>query len=228
MQGAFSVFLVFDIRFLVNVDSWNQDSPGKRSLSTNWEITMETRLHPIGALSLALGFAAAASSGSAQPARPWVDPPPEAGASAPSSVPAPAAPEAKAAAPQSSAPPASTAAVTDIDEKTKEPAQQRSEETSSAGERKPVTRRSATERRDRKPSREVTTAKSERQRQVNQRRDMAEQTMRSTRAARVREGLNSGLEVMTLRTIEFPDGRRVQILTKPRPGAMSELLGPPE
>ncbi|WP_445503626.1 hypothetical protein [Microvirga sp. G4-2] len=52
--------------------------------------------------------------------------------------------------------------------------------------------------------------------------------MRSTRAARVREGLNSGLEVMTLRTIEFPDGRRIQILTKPRPGAMSELLDTPE
>ena len=192
---------------------------------------METRLLPIGALSLALGLAAAASSGSAQPARPWVDPPPEAGAPAPGSAPAPSAPEAKAA-PQSSALPASTTAVTNVGEKIKDSAQQRSEEASSAVERKPVakssTQRAVTERRDRKSSREVTTARSERQRQVNPRRDIAEQTMRSTRAARVREGLNSGLEVMTLRTIEFPDGRRVQILTKPRPGAMSELLDMPE
>jgi hypothetical protein len=33
---------------------------------------------------------------------------------------------------------------------------------------------------------------------------------------------------MTLRTIEFPDGRRVQILTRPRPEAMSELMEAPE
>lgn len=193
---------------------------------------METRLHPLGALSLALGLAAAASSGSAQPARPWVDPPPETGASAPSSAPVPAAPEAKAASPQPLAPPSSTTAVTSVDEKNKGTAQQHSEEASSVGEREPVAKISApkavTERKDRRPSREVTTARGERQRQVNRRRDITEPTTRGTRAARVREGLNSGLEVMTLRTIEFPDGRRVQILTKPQPGAISELIETPE
>jgi len=32
---------------------------------------------------------------------------------------------------------------------------------------------------------------------------------------------------MSLRTIEFPDGRRITILTKPSPGAMSEMARPP-
>ena len=187
---------------------------------------MGTRLYPIGALSLALGLAAAASPGNAQPARPWVDPPPEAGASTPSPPPAPAVPEAKAAAPQPD--PASTAATAEG----KEPMERRSTGALSAAEQKPAAKtlpqRAVTERRDRKPSREVTAARSERQRQMNQRRDLAEQTSRSARAARVREGVNAGLEVMTLRTIEFPDGRRVQILTRPQPGAMSELLDRPQ
>jgi hypothetical protein len=33
------------------------------------------------------------------------------------------------------------------------------------------------------------------------------------------------LELMTLRTIEFPDGRRIQVLTRPDPATASRLLG---
>jgi hypothetical protein len=84
-----------------------------------------------------------------------------------------------------------------------------------------------TERKDRQQTRAVAT-RSEQPRQTIQRRELAEQSVRSARAARVREGLNSGLQVMTLRTIEFPDGRRVQILTRPEPETMSELLGSPQ
>jgi hypothetical protein len=45
-----------------------------------------------------------------------------------------------------------------------------------------------------------------------------------TRSARLRDGVNSGLEVMSLRTIEFPDGRRVDVLVRPSPRALSRLM----
>lgn len=44
------------------------------------------------------------------------------------------------------------------------------------------------------------------------------------RSARLRDGVNSGLEVMSLRTIEFPDGRRVDVLVRPGPRALSRLM----
>ncbi|WP_205789873.1 hypothetical protein [Microvirga makkahensis] len=64
--------------------------------------------------------------------------------------------------------------------------------------------------------------------QSAQRRERADRGSRSARAERVREGIDAGLEVMTLRTIELPDGRRIQILTRPRPETMSELMGAAE
>jgi hypothetical protein len=189
---------------------------------------MGTRLHWLGALSFAASLAAAASPASAQPARPWVDPPSEAGASAPSSVPSPESHEVKPAPHQSSAISASTNATTKVEEPRREQVQQSSETSEVSVHRKLSTKSSpqktVRESKVRKSPRDVTTARNERQRQVIQQREVAEQPARNTREERVRQGLNSGLEVMNLRTIEFPDGRRVQILTRPRPGSMSELL----
>ncbi|HZH53058.1 MAG TPA: hypothetical protein VEZ16_14395 [Microvirga sp.] len=54
---------------------------------------------------------------------------------------------------------------------------------------------------------------------------MAERRPRdSIRSARVRDAVNSGLEVMSLRTIEFPDGRRIEVLVRPSPSALSRLM----
>jgi hypothetical protein len=50
---------------------------------------------------------------------------------------------------------------------------------------------------------------------------------RSTRVGRIQGGGNSGLEVMNLRTIEFPDGRRINILTRPDRNTISELMRAP-
>lgn len=188
---------------------------------------MKARLHPIGILSLAFGFVVAASAGSnAQPARPWVDPPPEAGASTSKPSPVPEADNTMNSIPHTSAQPTrATGAVKDGDE-SMAPAQPHSEQASSE-ERKVArssSQRASAAHRDRQLSREAAA----RQRQVSQQRNIAAQTATDTRAARVREGLNAGLEVMTLRTIEFPDGRRVQILTRPQPGVVSELLATPE
>jgi hypothetical protein len=189
---------------------------------------MKTRFCRIGRMSLALGLLAATSYAHAQSPRPWVDPPSENGASAPSSRPAPA--EAKK--PDTAQPSSSTgtSTATKTEEAKREPVSRRTEEVSSATD-KPVSRntpkRIVTERKDRQQTRAVAT-RSEQPRQTIQRRELAEQSVRSARAARVREGLNSGLQVMTLRTIEFPDGRRVQILTRPEPETMSELLGSPQ
>lgn len=40
----------------------------------------------------------------------------------------------------------------------------------------------------------------------------------------MRTAFPPGLQVMRLRTIEFPDGRRIRILTRPDPGALRALL----
>jgi hypothetical protein len=55
----------------------------------------------------------------------------------------------------------------------------------------------------------------------------AERPTRSIRSAKVRDGINSGLEVMSLQTIEFPDGRRVEVLVRPSPRALSRLMDEP-
>lgn len=194
---------------------------------------MGTGLHRVGALSFAAGLAAAvaAAPAGAQPAQPWVDPPSETGTSAPVAAPTHEPQEAKPS-PNASTPSASAPATVKVEEPGREPTQRSSEATITAEQRKPLAKSSPPklmrESKARKSPRSTATARNERPRQVIQPRDVADQAARTARAERVRQGLNSGLEVMTLRTIEFPDGRRVQILTKPRPGSTSEMLAPEE
>jgi hypothetical protein len=49
----------------------------------------------------------------------------------------------------------------------------------------------------------------------------------NVRAARVRDAVNAGLEVMSLQTIELPDGRRIDVLVRPNPRTLSRLMDEP-
>lgn len=185
---------------------------------------MKAFSYGIGGLSLAAILLAMVSSGQAQTARPWVDPPPETGVAP--SPPAPAGSEAKPAiAPASTPAPAQQAAP--VVEKEKKGSQDASVSGNEKPAPKTVQTKVISEGKTRAPNR-AAAVRNDRLRQSAQRRDLAQQISRGTRADRIRQGVNSGLEVMTLRTIEFPDGRRIQILTRPSPGAVSELMTSPE
>ncbi|WP_230532353.1 hypothetical protein [Microvirga roseola] len=58
-----------------------------------------------------------------------------------------------------------------------------------------------------------------------EKRRAAERRTRVTRSERIQDGLESGLRLMTLRTIQLPDGRRIQVLVRPDPEVVSELMG---
>jgi type IV secretory pathway VirB10-like protein len=186
---------------------------------------MGPQLQWVGCVSLAFGLFAAASISHAQSPRPWVDPPSESAVPAPNS-PAPAARETKPPAAQPPAPSTSTN-VSAKEETGKEQAPQETLTSSTIkdkSEAKSPPRKAVTVRKDRSQRTRSTAVKNQRSKQAAQRREQAARTVRNARAERIREGLDAGLEVMTLRTIEFPDGRRVQILTRPQPGALSELM----
>lgn len=180
----------------------------------------------IGNVSLAIGLLAGASSGHAQSARPWVDPP--AGSGEPSKAP-PSAPTPTAAQPEAPRPPSEISTAKDGEAGKQK--QQQAEKPPSVQEEKPAVpppaRKTVTERKERREKTRAA-ARSERSVQTAQPRRAADRTTRLTREERVRQGVEAGLEVMTLRTIEFPDGRRVQILTRPRPGAVSEFMDAPQ
>ncbi len=185
---------------------------------------MRANIYGIGGLSLA-AILSTTALGQAQPARPWVDPPPEAGSISQGSSSTSPNSAAKPLVPSSPA-----QAVKNVEEEQKD----RSGQTKAAAasqEEKPASkstpRKATSDSKARQPSRAVT-ARADRSRQTSQRRELAGSISRSPRAERIREGVNSGLEVMTLRTIEFPDGRRMQILTRPEPGVVSGLMGAPE
>lgn len=183
---------------------------------------MREHLHLFSSLSLTVFLLAASSPGQAQPTRPWVDPPPEAGSSNPSPS---SAPEARPTPALRSSPPAERAATgMEVDRKG-QTRQEKQEASSSKSEpvAKSKSRKATAQSKVHQPSR-VISRRADRSRQATQRRENAKREARGTQAERIREGVNSGLEVMTLRTIEFPDGRRMQILTRPRPGAISELM----
>jgi hypothetical protein len=181
---------------------------------------MATKFHWLAGVVLVAGGLAASSPSIAQATRPWVDPPAENGmpssGSSPSSSPAPA--EVK---PATSALPPAAAKVEEADK----PDMQQASETVDKPAAKPAPKKTVAERKARKPAVEADgSARSSKKRAVASSNGSSRQAARLTREERVRRGLDSGLELMTLRTIEYPDGRRVQILTRPSPGAMSEML----
>jgi hypothetical protein len=182
---------------------------------------MVMKFHYLTSAALIAGALVTSSPSTAQETRPWVDPPSENGsspsASGPSSNPSPV--ETKPAAPV--APPATAT----IDPGTDKPSAQQAAETVEKPAAKPASKKAVFERKTRKPTSEANASnRTSRKRTAASNSGPSRQSTRLSREERVRRGLDSGLELMTLRTIEYPDGRRVQILTRPSPGVMSELL----
>ncbi len=163
---------------------------------------MTMKFHWVTGAALAACIMATSSPSLSQSARPWVDPPSD------NSAPHPSVSEPRLVAPAPpSTPPDTTGSLQEPSandpKQTAEPIQKPAA--------KPVPKRAVAEKKVRRPAREANVSHRASQ-------------QRMTREERVRRGIDSGLELMTLRTIEYPDGRRVQILTRPDPGAMSELL----
>jgi hypothetical protein len=190
---------------------------------------------------------ASASAAFAQSGRPWVDPPVQDGAQPQTSAPA-ATPNA---APASTADPKPAAALpgqAPADEQTKQstesarPQTPSSDPSASSGGKSRTSQKAETERRAPIPSPRAASRKSSpRTEAIASRRGSSTRgsiaasrsegrsTARSqgTRLGRVQAGPGNRLEVMNLRTIQFPDGRRVTILTRPNPDATSGLIRPP-
>jgi hypothetical protein len=172
----------------------------------------------------------------AQAGRPWVDPPPETGAapsSPPAAAPAVQPPQAAAPAPEPSVPQRSSASAPSEAPKDKEAvATQSPAETSPRKEKagEEAKQKTITERKARPSVQQARSAArvQKRERLATRRRDPGsevsearpprngiERRARATRYGSVQEGVNAGLEVMRLRTIQLPDGRRIEVLTRP-------------
>lgn len=158
----------------------------------------------------------------AQTGRSWVDPPPVSDTktrppvSTPSTIPAP--PPAQAAAPPPAASP--------TEAKTSTNTQPAEEATSlkSAADQQTRQKTTAAERKVRASSRRASASAKSRKReaQVTRRRATGAQVSqaekrraRTTRYGSMQEGRDAGLQVMRLRTIQLPDGRRFDVLTRP-------------
>jgi hypothetical protein len=162
------------------------------------EIAMATNVSRVlGAAALA-GVLAGASAAVAQTKRPWVDPPPEAATQQPadSSAPADEPPD-----------PEHTGSVARA-----EPSERPAQAARSAQRPRSAQARSARPAQVRQTRRraEIASARGPRRAAAEQPVDL--QTIRTAAQAR-----RAGLELMRLRTIEFPDGRRVDVLTRINP-----------
>ncbi len=218
---------------------WNPKPQEKRSLDRMiWRSVMAGASGRWLLTASLLGTLASSPASLAQTDRPWVDPPPETGTQAPS--PAPSQPPAQSAtAKPAPAPPqqASTAPSLQASEEKKDaaasspvlsrkPASDDGVKQKAAVERKvrstpprqassPVRNRAEEQTaRRREPRNEVTRAEP---------RGGVERRARIARNGSIREGGGSDLQLMRLRTIELPDGRRIDILTRPDQDIASEL-----
>lgn len=166
----------------------------------------------------------------AQAGRPWVDPPSEsetklqAPSSAPSSL--PVTPPAQAAVPNSAAPPVSYPTETKVSTESPLADETAPHKTATDNQTK---QKAVTERKARAPSQQASSSARNQRREGQvvrrratgtevsqaQPRNAIERRARVTRYGSVREGLDAGLQVMRLRTIQLPDGRRIDVLTRP-------------
>lgn len=190
-----------------------------------------------------------ASAASAQSGRPWVDPPVQDGAQPQMSTPA-TAPNAAPASPVDPKPAATlpNQAPVGADEQTKQSTKSARPQTPSSdlsapsGGKSRTSQKTETERRTPIPSPRAASRKSSPRTEamtsrrgsstrgsIAASRSESRSTARSqgTRLGRAQAGPGTRLEVMNLRTIQFPDGRRVTILTRPNPDATSGLIRPP-
>lgn len=185
----------------------------------------------------------AAAPALAQAGRPWIDPPPESGATPSSSAPAPATQPPQAAAPipapsppqpsSASAPPEAAKEKAAVATQTPSEASPRKEEATNQAKQKSVVERKV--RRSNQQARSVTRPQRREEQAVRRRepglevsqarapRNGIERRARVTRYGSAQEGVDAGLEVMRLRTIQLPDGRRIEILTRPNQDIAGEL-----
>jgi hypothetical protein len=168
----------------------------------------------------------------AQSGRPWVDPPAESDATPlrPTTTPAPVALPAKPAetvtspAQQASKPTLQSDTV-NADAELQHPSDASRRNAAMGDEVKP---KPSIERKTRASQQASSSARSQkRDAQVERRREARtrmsqaearnafERRARFTRYGSVQEGLDAGLQVMRLRTIQLPDGRRITVLTRP-------------
>jgi hypothetical protein len=179
----------------------------------------------------------------AQAGRTWIDPPAENGTKSPGSAPAPAVQQPQASVPAVAPPPAqlsSSPTPTQVPEDKesveakappvaaprREEAGQQVKEKTAAGIKvrpssQPVRNATRSQRRTeqaaRRPEPRVEVS------QARPPRNGLERRARITRYGSVQEGVDAGLEVMRLRTIELPDGRRITVLTRPNQDIASQL-----
>lgn len=169
--------------------------------------------------------------------RPWVDPPPVSATtgqpSAPTPSPLPAAPPPRAAVPPPATveapPPAATASrdAAAADKASPETPDTKTRTKQAAGKERKVISRSQQTRaasRDRKQA-----GQTARRRSAGPAVSRAvpsttiDRRVRVSRNGSLQRGQRSGLQVMRLRTIELPDGRRIDILTRPNQDIASGL-----
>ncbi len=194
-----------------------------------------------------LGVLSAPAPVSAQAERAWVDPPAENAATSPAAAPAPAAPapQAPPPPPQAAAPApepssASTQAASDkpkVERSSPSRASPRKEAASETAKKEQIKKSTAarkvgiSEQTSRKAARtqkrEGQTARRHEPNsevsEVRPPRNGIERRARITRYGSIQEGVDAGLEVMRLRTIQLPAGRRIDILTRPDQDLASEL-----
>ena len=191
--------------------------------------------HVLGAASL-LTLLAGASVASAQSGRPWVDPPADTGpaAKAPPTTPSSTTPPSDTSQDKRIAP-AGTPEPRTENARASQPAPTQEQSVATGAQspsniadegkaRKPPARSVATASSKTPPARK--TAAADRAKVLPETRTReAERIARDrSRSAKVRDGVNSGLEVMSLQTIEFPDGRRVDVLVRPNSRTLSRLM----
>jgi len=170
----------------------------------------------------------------AQSGRPWVDPPAESDATplrpAPTAIPAPVALPAKPAETvtspaQQASKPALQSDTVNADAELQHPSDASQQNAATGDQVKP---KPSIERKTRASQQASSSARSQkRNAQVERRREARtrmsqaearnafERRARFTRYGSVQDGLDAGLQVMRLRTIQLPDGRRITVLTRP-------------
>lgn len=175
-----------------------------------------------------VGLLGSPSAALAQAGRPWVDPPSESEAKtqppaqAPASLPAPPA---QAAVPDSATPPVPSPPESKASAASPA-AEASSRKTAADG---PTKQKASADRKVRARSQQASSSARNQRREVQvvrrratgaqisqaEPRNAIERRARVTRYGSIREGMDSGLQVMRLRTIQLPDGRRIDILTRP-------------
>ncbi|RDI62656.1 hypothetical protein DES45_101927 [Microvirga subterranea] len=193
--------------------------------------------HLMGAASL-LTVLTGATVAWAQTGRPWVDPPADVGAtaktapqpSAPSPTPPDHASQPERKTPPTGAPeprtesasaPQSTPA-TNQSAATERPSPRKTVDSSKT--RRTSARSAVADRSDASVKRKAVASSRTKTAPASRIREAERFDRDGARSARLRDGVNSGLEVMSLRTIEFPDGRRMDVLVRPSPRALSRLM----